>query len=141
MAERGPERIETVIIGGGQAGLSVGYHLARRGRPFLILDANQRLGDAWRNRWDSLRLFTSARYSGLEGMPFPAADFSFPTKDEMAEYLEAYVAPVPAAGADRGGRGPAVAGRRPVRGAGRRPALGGRQRGGGDGRLPAAAGA
>jgi putative flavoprotein involved in K+ transport len=92
MAEREPERIETVVVGGGQAGLSVGYHLARRGRPFLILDAHQRVGDAWRNRWDSLRLFTPARYSGLAGMPFPAADFSFPTKDEMADYLEAYAA-------------------------------------------------
>jgi Pyridine nucleotide-disulphide oxidoreductase len=87
-----PERIETVIIGGGQAGLSVGYHLARRGRPFLILDAGQRVGDAWRNRWDSLRLFTPARYSGLAGMLFPGPAFSFPTKDEMADYLEDYAA-------------------------------------------------
>ena len=59
-------------IGGGQAGLSVGYHLAQRGRPFLILDANQRIGDSWRQRWDSLRLFTPARWDGLDGMPFPA---------------------------------------------------------------------
>jgi putative flavoprotein involved in K+ transport len=87
-----PERVETIVIGGGQAGLSVGYHLARRGRPFLILDANQRVGDAWRTRWDSLRLFTPARYSGLAGMPFPGPAYSFPTKDEMADYLEAYAA-------------------------------------------------
>jgi putative flavoprotein involved in K+ transport len=92
MSEREPERIKTVIIGGGQAGLSVGYHLARRGQPFVILDANQRIGDAWRTRWDSLRLFTPARYSGLAGMPFPAPAWSFPTKDEMADYLEAYAA-------------------------------------------------
>jgi putative flavoprotein involved in K+ transport len=85
-----PERFETVIVGGGQAGLAVGYHLARRGRPFVILDANQRIGDTWRGRWDSLRLFTPARYDGLPGMPFPAPAWSFPTKDEVAGYLEAY---------------------------------------------------
>lgn len=89
---REPERIETVIIGGGQAGLSVGYHLARRGLPFVILDANERIGDSWRQRWDSLRLFTPARYDGLAGMPFPAPAHSFPTKDEMADYLAAYAA-------------------------------------------------
>jgi putative flavoprotein involved in K+ transport len=83
------ERFETVIVGGGQAGLAVGYHLARRGRPFVILDANQCIGDAWRARWDSLRLFTPARYDGLPGMPFPAPAWSFPTKDEVAGYLEA----------------------------------------------------
>lgn len=86
------ERVQTVVIGGGQAGLSVGYHLARLGVPFVILDAAQRIGDAWRNRWDSLRLFTPARYDGLPGMPFPAAAHAFPTKDEMADYLEAYAA-------------------------------------------------
>jgi putative flavoprotein involved in K+ transport len=86
------ERVQTVVIGGGQAGLSVGYYLARRGLPFVILDANERIGDSWRNRWDSLRLFTPARYDGLAGMPFPAPPHSFPTKDEMADYLEAYAA-------------------------------------------------
>jgi putative flavoprotein involved in K+ transport len=84
------ERIETVIIGGGQAGLATGYHLQRQGRPFVIMDAHPRVGDAWRRRWDSLRLFTPARYSGLPGWPFPASAVSFPTKDEMADYLEAY---------------------------------------------------
>src|SRR5690348_151597 len=83
-------RVNTVVIGGGQAGLSVGYHLGRLGVPFVILDASCRIGDAWRHRWDSLRLFTPARYAGLDGMPFPAEPFSFPTKDEMADYLEAY---------------------------------------------------
>ena len=83
---------ETVVIGGGQAGLSVGYHLAKRDVPFVILDANERIGDAWRKRWDSLRLFTPARYDGLQGWRFPAPAFSFPTKDEMADYLEAYAA-------------------------------------------------
>lgn len=86
------ERFETIIIGGGQAGLSVGYHLSRLGRPFVILDAGDRVGDAWRHRWDSLRLFTPARYDGLDGMPFPADSFYFPTKDEMADYLEDYAA-------------------------------------------------
>jgi putative flavoprotein involved in K+ transport len=86
----GSEYFETVIIGGGQAGHSVGYHLKKRGRPFVILDANERIGDSWRKRWDSLRLFTPARYNGLSGWPFPAPAWSFPTKDEMADYLEAY---------------------------------------------------
>ena len=84
------EQFETVIIGGGQAGLAAGYHLKKRGRPFLILDANERIGDSWRNRWDSLRLFTPARYDGLPGMPFPAPGWSFPTREEMADYLAAY---------------------------------------------------
>src|SRR5687767_1001315 len=83
---------DTVVIGGGQAGLSVGYHLARRDLPFVIVDANERIGDSWRKRWDSLRLFTPARHNGLDGMPFPAARHAFPTKDEMADYLEAYAA-------------------------------------------------
>jgi putative flavoprotein involved in K+ transport len=92
MPEHESEHLETVIIGGGQAGLSVGHHLARRGRQFLILDANRRVGDAWRNRWESLRLFTPARYNGLAGMPFPAPAHTFPTKDQVADYLEAYAA-------------------------------------------------
>src|SRR5689334_10842628 len=86
---RGP-RIHTLVIGGGQAGLSVGYHLAKRKLPFLILDASRRIGDAWRNRWDSLRLFTPARFSGLPGLPFPTQGSAFPTKQQMADYLEAY---------------------------------------------------
>jgi putative flavoprotein involved in K+ transport len=88
----GSECFETVIIGGGQAGLSVGYHLRKQGRPFVILDTNERIGGAWRKRWDSLRLFTPARYSGLQGWPFAAPTVSFPTKDEMADYLDAYAA-------------------------------------------------
>lgn len=82
--------VETIVIGAGQAGLSMGYHLQQLGRTFLILDAHQRVGEAWRRRWDSLRLFTPARYDGLDGMPFPAPPTTFPTKDEMADYLEAY---------------------------------------------------
>jgi putative flavoprotein involved in K+ transport len=84
------ETFHTIVIGGGQAGLSVGYYLARQRRPFVILDANRRVGDVWRQRWDSLRLFTPALFDGLAGMKFPAPAFSFPTKDAMADYLEAY---------------------------------------------------
>lgn len=84
------EQLNTIVIGGGQAGLSVGHHLARLGVPFVILDASKRIGDTWRHRWDSLRIFTPARHAGLDGMPFPAPPFSFPTKDEMGDYLEAY---------------------------------------------------
>ena len=86
------EHVETVIIGGGQAGLATGYHLARRGLPFVILDANERIGDTWRRRWDSLRLFTPARYNGLPGRPFPGPAWSFPGKDDVADYLEDYAA-------------------------------------------------
>src|SRR5919201_5343259 len=85
-----PERYETVIVGGGQAGLATGWHLARLGRSFVILDAGARVGDPWRGRWDSLRLYTPARYSGLPGWPFPADPFHYPTRDEVADYLEAY---------------------------------------------------
>jgi len=86
------ERLQVVVIGAGQAGLSVGHHLARHGMRFVILEANDRIGDSWRNRWDSLRLFTPARFDGLDGMPFPAPEDAFPTKNEMAEFLEAYAA-------------------------------------------------
>lgn len=86
------ERVETVVVGAGQAGLSVGYHLARQDLPFVILDANERIGDSWRRRWDSLRLFTPARYNALPGMAFPGPAHSFSSKDEVADYLEAYAA-------------------------------------------------
>lgn len=92
-AQRAPtRRHDTIVIGGGQAGLATGYHLQQQGRDFVILDAGERVGDSWRTRWDSLRLFTPARYSGLPGMPFPAPAHTFPTKDEMADYLESYAA-------------------------------------------------
>ena len=84
------EHFETVIVGGGQAGLSVGYHLARRDRPFVILEANERIGDNWRNRFDSLRLYSPARYDALPGWKVPLDDWAYPTKDEIADYLEAY---------------------------------------------------
>lgn len=85
-------RIETVVIGGGQVGLGVGHQLQKCGRPFVILDASERVGDAWRKRWDSLRLFTPARYNGLPGMRFPAPGNSIVTKDQMADFLDAYAA-------------------------------------------------
>ena len=87
---RDVETVSTLVIGGGQAGLAMGYQLARRNLSFRILDANQRIGDAWRNRWDSLRLFTPTRYAGLPGLPFPARGGAFPSKDEVADYLEHY---------------------------------------------------
>jgi putative flavoprotein involved in K+ transport len=86
-----PERWDTVVIGGGQAGLATGYHLKRRGVEFVILDEQADVGDAWRTRWDSLRLFTPAKLDGLPGMPFPARRWDFPTKNEMADYLVGYV--------------------------------------------------
>src|SRR5688572_25823190 len=85
------DSIHTVIIGAGQAGLAAGYHLQKRGIPFVILEANQRVGDSWRKRWDSLRLFTPAKFDAIDGMRFPAPPNSFPTKNEMADYLESYV--------------------------------------------------
>jgi len=81
-------RTHTVVIGGGQAGLSVGYYLSKHKVPFLIVDANPRMGDAWRNRWDSLRLFTPSRYM-LPGLRLPGSD-NFPTKNQVADYLEQY---------------------------------------------------
>jgi putative flavoprotein involved in K+ transport len=84
------QRVGTVVIGGSQTGLAVGYYLKQRDLPFVILDENGRIGDAWRKRWDSLRLFTPARYNGLPGMPCPGLPWAYPTKDEIADYLQAY---------------------------------------------------
>jgi putative flavoprotein involved in K+ transport len=85
-----PEFKDTVIIGGGQAGLTLGYFLSRQHRDFVILDASERVGDGWRKRWDSLRLFTPAKFDGLVGMRFPGDRLAFPTKDEQADFLESY---------------------------------------------------
>jgi putative flavoprotein involved in K+ transport len=84
------ERFPVVIVGAGQAGLAAGYYLARARVQFVMLDAGRRIGDAWRNRWGSLRLFTPARIDGLPGMRFPASPSDLATKDAMAAYLEAY---------------------------------------------------
>jgi putative flavoprotein involved in K+ transport len=86
------EQVKTLIVGGGQAGLATGYYLAKFGQSFLILDANQRTGDSWRKRWDSLQLFTPACLSSLPGLDFPGPRSRCPTKDEMADYLDAYAA-------------------------------------------------
>ena len=87
--DRAQERYDTVVIGGGQAGLTAGYYLAKQDGSFVILDANERVGDAWRKRWDSLRLFTPASFSRLPGSGSGPADA---TKDEFADYLEEYAA-------------------------------------------------
>jgi putative flavoprotein involved in K+ transport len=83
-------RYEVVVIGGGQAGLAMGYHLARQGRRFVILDVAPAVGHVWRTRWDSLRLFTPARYSALPGLAFPGDPERYPGKDEVADYLALY---------------------------------------------------
>ena len=82
---------DTIVIGGGQAGMAVGYYLTQQKRDFVILDGNARPGDAWRQRWDSLRLFTPARFNGLPGLKFPESGSTFITKDQMADYLTLYV--------------------------------------------------
>src|SRR5436190_6734298 len=84
--------LDVLVIGGGQAGLAMGYHLARRGLSFQIVDAGAEVGHVWRSRWDSLRLFTSGRYDNLPGLPFPAAPDAYPGKDDVADYLQAYAA-------------------------------------------------
>lgn len=85
------ESFRTVVVGGGQAGLAAAYYLSRGGDDFVVLESNARIGETWRRRWDSLRLFTPSKYNGLPGMPFPADDFYFPTKDETADYIQKYV--------------------------------------------------
>lgn len=86
------EELDVVVVGGGQAGLSVGRFLVAQGLRFVVLDAHPRVGDGWRGRWDSLRLFSPARFDGLDGLPFPAPPDDFPTKDQMGDYLESYAA-------------------------------------------------
>lgn len=82
--------VDTVIIGAGQAGLSTAYHLTRAGRSCVVLDAASRVGDNWRRQWDTLKLYSPARYDGLPGLSFPAPDWSFPGKDQVGDYLEQY---------------------------------------------------
>ena len=87
----GTASFDVIIIGGSQAGLAVGYHLAQRGLRYVILDAGSETGHAWRSRWDSLTLFTPAQHSGLPGMAFPRQKDTYPSKDDVASYLEGYV--------------------------------------------------
>jgi len=84
--------LDVIVVGGGQAGLAMGWHLAERGLSFLILDAGAEIGDVWRSRWDSLALFTPVQYDSLPGMPFPGSVDTYPTKDQVADYLQAYAA-------------------------------------------------
>ena len=81
---------DAIVIGAAQAGLSAGRELGLRRQRFLLVEADGRVGDGWRRRWDSLRLFTPARYSGLPGLPFPGPRYHLPCKDEVADYLEQY---------------------------------------------------
>ncbi len=88
-----PEHVDVLVVGAGQAGLAIGWHLREQGiRSFLLIDAGPEVGHVWRTRWDSLRLFTPAEYDGLPGMPFPAAAGTYPSKDDVADYLRGYAA-------------------------------------------------
>src|SRR3954470_22855020 len=82
---------DVLVVGGGQAGLAIGWNLAQRDLRFVVLDAAPEVGHVWRTRWDSLRLFTPAEYDGLPGMPFPAAAGTYPGKEDVADYLQDYV--------------------------------------------------
>ncbi len=84
------ERFDTVIIGAGQAGLSTAYHLTRQGIECVVLEGHDRVGDIWRRRFDSLRLYSPAKYDGLPGWGFPGPRWNYPDKDQVADYLEAY---------------------------------------------------
>jgi putative flavoprotein involved in K+ transport len=86
----GEQRLDVVVVGGGQAGLAMAWHLTQQGRRFVILEAAPELGQVWRSRWDSLTLFTPAQYDALPGMAFPAPADTYPTKDPVADYLQAY---------------------------------------------------
>ena len=92
VAPVGSDALDVLVVGGGQAGLAIGYHLRRAGLRFLIVDAAAEIGASWRNRWDSLRLFTPTQYDGLPGMAFPAPADTYPTRAEVADYLQAYAA-------------------------------------------------
>jgi putative flavoprotein involved in K+ transport len=84
------DRHEVVVVGGGQAGLAIGYFLAQQGRDFTILEAANEPAATWRERWDSLKLFTSARYDALPGLDFPGDPDRYPKRDEVADYLTDY---------------------------------------------------
>jgi len=84
------ELLDVVVIGGSQAGLAMAWHLAQHHLRFAVLDAAPEIGHTWRSRWDSLKLFTPTQYNSLPGMPFPGSPDTYPTKDPVADYLNAY---------------------------------------------------
>jgi putative flavoprotein involved in K+ transport len=84
------ERVDVAVVGAGQAGLALGYYLARQGRRFVVLEAGPSVGTAWRERWDSLLLFTPRRYDALPGLAFPGDPDGYPSRDEVVAYLEQY---------------------------------------------------
>src|SRR5215216_5801956 len=84
------EQLEVAVVGGGQAGLAMGFYLRRQGGRFVIFERGDSIAPAWRERWDSLTLFTPRRYSALPGLPFPGNPDGYPTRDEVISYLERY---------------------------------------------------
>jgi putative flavoprotein involved in K+ transport len=88
----GDQPLDVIVVGGSQAGLAMAWHLARRGLRFVVLEAGPEIGHTWRSRWDSLTLFTPAQHDALPGMPFPGRPDTYPTKDPVADYLQAYAA-------------------------------------------------
>jgi len=88
----GGQPLDAIVVGGSQAGLAMAWHLARQGLRFAVLEAGPEIGHVWRSRWDSLTLFTPAQYDALPGMPYPAPADTYPTKDPVADYLQAYAA-------------------------------------------------
>ena len=81
---------DVVVVGAGQAGLAIGHFLKRQDRRFLIVEAADSVGAAWRTRWDSLVLFTPRRYDSLPGLTFPGDPDGYPTRDEVIAYLDRY---------------------------------------------------
>jgi putative flavoprotein involved in K+ transport len=86
----GDRLLDVVVIGGSQSGLAIAWHLQRQGRDFVVLEAGPEVGHVWRSRWDTLKLFTPAQYDALPGLAFPAPADTYPTKDPVADYLQAY---------------------------------------------------
>jgi putative flavoprotein involved in K+ transport len=82
--------VDVAVVGGSQAGLAMGYYLRELGRRFVILERANSIAPAWRERWDSLTLFTPRRYSALPGVPFPGDPDGYPTRNEVIAYLERY---------------------------------------------------
>jgi putative flavoprotein involved in K+ transport len=90
-SDGGSTSLDVVVIGASQSGLAIGYHLTQRGGRFVILEGGSDVGQVWRARWDSLTRFTPGQYSGLPGMAFPSPKDTYPSKDDVASYLQSYV--------------------------------------------------